>query len=60
MKYKVDFKAEITGTAYIEAESTKDAYKQVRTSLEPAYKDILNDDLESHERYDINPVKVKS
>ena len=59
MKYKVEFKAEITGTAHIEAENTKDAYNQVRTALEPEYKDILNDDLESHESYDIKPVKVK-
>lgn len=59
MKYKVDFKAEIEGTAYIEAENTKDAYKQVRTAIEPPYKDILNDDLVSHESYDIKPIKVK-
>lgn len=59
MKYRVEFKAEITGTAYIEAENSHEAYKKLRTSLEPAYKDILNDDLESHERYDINPVKIK-
>ena len=60
MKYKVEFKAEISGTAYVEAENSNEAYRQVRTSLEPAYKDILNDDLESHEKYDIKPVKVQS
>lgn len=59
MKYKVDFKAEIEGTVYIEAENSKEAYKQIRTALEPSYKDIINDDLLSHESYDIKPIKVK-
>lgn len=59
MKYIVEFKSEVKGVATVEAENAKEARSKVRESLYPSYEHILNDDLISSEKYEINPSKMR-
>ena len=50
---------QLKGVATVEAENAKEARSKVRESLYPSYEHILNDDLISSEKYEINPSKMR-
>ena len=58
-RYKVEYMAIVTGTAVVEAENVEKAKKKVRKAIQPDYTDILNDELESSEKYILSGKREK-